>query len=203
MNCHFWLKEETTLIHSSIFFLIILGTLALTVLWAIGAYNSLVKSRNEVKNAWSQIDVQLKRRYDMIPNLVEIVKGYMSHEQDTLENVTKARQQAIDISDDNVAAQAQAENQLSQTLRSLFAVSENYPDLKANTNFLSLQEELASTENRIGFARQFYNDTVMKYNNRIEIFPNNIVAATFSFKTESSFELSNVDEREAPQISFS
>lgn len=191
------------MIHSGIFLLIILGTIVLTVLWAIGAYNALIMGRNEVKNAWSQIDVQLKRRYDLIPNLVETVKGYADHEKDTLENVTKARQQAIDISDGNVAEQARAENMLSQTLRSLFAVSENYPDLKANTNFLSLQEELSSTENRIGFARQFYNDTVMKYNNRIEIFPNNIVAALFKFQTESSFELSNTEEREAPEVSFS
>lgn len=191
------------MIHSGIFILIILGTLALTVLWTIGAYNALVMGRNEVKNAWSQIDVQLKRRYDLIPNLVETVKGYAGHEKETLENVVQARQQAINITDGNVAEQARAENTLSQTLRSLFAVSENYPDLKANTNFLSLQEELSSTENRIGFARQFYNDTVMKYNNRIEIFPNNIVASLFKFNTESSFELSNTEEREVPKVSFS
>ena len=189
--------------HSINFILIILGTFLLAIFWAIGVYNTLVKGRNEVRNAWSQIDVQLKRRYDLIPNLIETVKGYADHEKETLESVTKARQQAIDVSADDVQAQAQAENILSSTLRSLFAVSENYPDLKANENFLKLQEELSSTENRIGFARQFYNDTVMRFNNRTEMFPSNIIAAMFRFTSESFFELDNQVEREVPQVDFS
>ena len=180
---------------------ILLGLAAVVVIWLIGIFNGLVRLRNAVKNAWSQIDVQLKRRYDLIPNLVETVKGYAQHERGTLEAVIKARQQAINITD-NVIDEAKAENMLSQTLRSLFAVSENYPDLKANQNFLALQEELTSTENKISFSRQFYNDSAMTYNNKTEVFPSNIVAGMFSFKRADFFEVEEAAERQAPQVSF-
>jgi len=166
-----------------------------------GIYNSLVGLRNEVKNAWAQIEVQLKRRHDLIPNLVETVKGYMQHERGTLEAVIKARQQAVNISG-NIADQAKVENALSQTLKSLFAVAENYPDLKANQNFLALQEEIASTENKLGFARQAYNDSVMRYNNKIGMFPSNIVAGLFHFQSADFFEVTEPGEREAPQVKF-
>jgi LemA protein len=167
----------------------------------IGIYNSLVQSRNQVKNAWSQIDVQLKRRHDLIPNLIETVKGYMNHERGTLEAVVKARQQAVSISGD-IADQAKLENALSQTLKSLFAVSENYPDLKANQNFLSLKEELVSTENKIGFARQFYNDSVLQFNNKTEMFPSNIFAQTFNFTAAKFFEIDDAAEKETPKVQF-
>jgi LemA protein len=180
-----------------------LAILIVLAAWVIGLYNGLVRLRNGVKNAWSQIDVQLKRRYDLVPNLVETVKGYASHERDTLEAVIKARQQAIDISSDSVAEQAKAENMLSQTLRSLFALSESYPDLKANQNFLALQEELTSTENKISFARQHYNDSAMTYNNKTEVFPSNLVANTFNFEPADFFEIEEEVQREAPKVSFS
>ena len=184
-----------------IFFLGLLGLVVVVVVLLIGIFNGLVRLRNAVKNAWSQIDVQLKRRYDLIPNLVETVKGYAKHERETLEAVIQARQQAINITD-NVIDKAKAENMLSQTLRSLFAVSENYPDLKANQNFLALQEELTSTENKISFSRQYYNDSAMTYNNKTEMFPSNIVAGMFNFKQESFFELSEESERDVPKVSF-
>ncbi len=171
------------------------------VMWLVGIFNGLVRGRNEFKNAWSQIDVQLKRRYDLIPNLVQTVKGYAAHERETLEAVIQARQQAINITD-NVIDKAKAENMLSQTLRSLFAVSENYPDLKANQNFLALQEELSSTENKISFARQFYNDSALRYNNKTEMFPSNIVAGMFNFERADFFELEAPEQREAPKVSF-
>jgi LemA protein len=177
-----------------------IGIIAFIVLWVIFTFNRLVAFKNQMKNAWSQIDVQLKRRHDLIPNLVNTVKGYAKHERETLENVTKARQQAVDAS--GVADQAQAENFLTQTLRSLFAVVENYPDLKANRNFLELQEELTSTENRISFARQFYNDTTLKLNNKIEQAPSNIIAKFFNFKQGVFFEIEDVGQREAPAIQF-
>jgi LemA protein len=180
---------------------IILGIVAVLVVIVILMYNGLVRLRNQVKNAWAQIDVQLKRRHDLIPNLMETVKGYMHHERETLEAVTKARQQAVNISD-SVAEQAKKENMLSQTLRSLFAVAENYPDLKANQNFLALQEELTSTENKIGFARQFYNDSVMTFNNKIEMFPSNVIAGMFAFKAGEFFEVEEAAEREVPQVKF-
>ena len=164
-------------------------------------YNALVQLRNRVKNAWSQIDVQLKRRYDLIPNLVETVKGYKIHERETLEAVTKARQIAIAASG-GAADQARAENMLTQTLRSLFAVVENYPDLKANQNFLALQEELTSTENKIGFARQYYNDEVLRLNNKIEMFPSNMIAGMFNFKRSEFFEVGEAAERQAPKVEF-
>ena len=177
-----------------VFVVLVVGTF-------IGIYNALVRLRNRVKNAWAQIDVQLKRRYDLIPNLMETVKGYMKHERETLEAVTKARQIAIAASG-GVADQARAENMLTQTLRSLFAVVENYPDLKANQNFLALQEELTSTENKIGFARQFYNDEVLRLNNKVEMFPSNMVAGMFTFKQAESFELEDEAQREAPKVEF-
>lgn len=150
------------------FLLILGGLVVLVVLMVIGIYNGLVRLRNQVKNAWSQIDVQLKRRHDLIPNLVETVKGYQIHERETLEAVTQARQQAVSFTGD-IADQARLENLLTQTLRNLFAVAENYPDLKANQNFLALQEELSATENQISFARQFYNDSVLHLNNKQEL----------------------------------
>src|ERR671914_1028667 len=142
-------------------------------------YNRLVRLRNQIEAAWSQIDVQLRRRYDLIPNLVETVKGYAAHERETLEAVTKARQQAVQAQ--GIEEQAQAENMLTQALRQLFAVSEAYPDLKANQNFLALQEELTGTEGRIAFARQFYNDRVLVYDNALEQFPSSVIAGMFNF----------------------
>jgi LemA protein len=171
------------------------------VLYIIGLYNGLVRARNAVKNAWSQIDVQLKRRHDLIPNLVETVKGYVTHERGTLEAVVKARQQAISATG-GVEERAKAENALTQTLRSLLALAEAYPDLKANQNFLTLQEELTSTENKIGFSRQFYNDTAMGYKNRIEVFPSNIFANIFGFQPEPFFQLEAAGEREVVQVKF-
>ena len=182
-------------------FLVFLIVVVLVALWVMGMYNGLVGSRNEVRNSWGQIDVQLKRRHDLIPNLVETVKGYMGHERSTLEAVTKARQQAIDVTG-GVEERAKAENVLSQTLRSLFAVAEAYPDLKANQNFLALQEELTSTENKISFARQYYNDAVMRLNNKIQMFPSNIIASSFNFQMEKFFEVEAAEERQAPQVRF-
>ncbi|MFN3412468.1 MAG: LemA family protein [Thermoanaerobaculum sp.] len=182
-------------------FWIFIALLVVVLLWVVGLYNRLVRARNEVRNAWSQIDVQLKRRWDLIPNLVETVKGYMHHERETLEAVTKARQQAISVTGD-AAARAQVENLLSQALRSLFAVAENYPDLKANQNFLALQEELTSTENKIAFARQYYNDSVLRLNNLIQMFPSNIIANQFGFKPEVFFELEAPQERQRPEVKF-
>jgi LemA protein len=182
---------------------IIIAIIVVLVGWFIAAYNGLVRRRNDKDNAWAQIDVQLKRRHDLIPNLIETVKGYMNHERETLESVTQARAQAVNVSGGNAAEQARAENALSKTLRSLFAVSENYPDLKANRNFLALQEELTSTENKISFARQYYNDEVMKLNNKIQMFPSNIVAGMSHFELAEMFEVEAPAEREAPKVDFS
>ena len=182
--------------------ILILSAIVVVVIFVIaGMYNGLVANRNKVKNAWSQIDVQLKRRHDLIPNLMEAVKGYMAHESETLEKVIKARQQALDLKGASTAAIAEVENQLTGALKSLFALSENYPDLKANQNFIQFQEELASTENKISFARQFYNDCVLEYNNKIEMFPSNIIAGIFNFKTEEFFRAEEV-EKEVPQVKF-
>jgi LemA protein len=170
------------------------------VVWVIGVYNSLVGLRNQVKNAWAQIDVQLKRRHDLIPNLVETVKGYAKHESGTLEAVIAARNQAVKAT--SIEDSIKAEQALGGALGRLMVVMEAYPDLKANANFLSLQEELTSTENKIGFARQYYNDEVMKYNTRLESFPANMVAGPFGFKAATFFEVSNEKEREAPQVKF-
>lgn len=183
-------------------FLILLIIIVAIVLIAIGIYNGLVRGRNNVKNAWAQIDVQLKRRYDLIPNLIETVKGYAKHERETFEKIVQLRQQAVSISSDNVADRAKVENMLTSSLKSVFALAENYPDLKANQNFLALQEELSSTENRIGFARQYYNDAVMGQNNKIQMFPSNIFAGMFGFKQEVSFEIENAEEKKVPQVKF-
>jgi len=182
-------------------FLFFVVVIVVAVAWLVGIYNGLVGARNVVKNAWSQIDVQLKRRHDLIPNLMETVKGYMAHERGTLEAVTKARQQAIDIAG-STEDRIKAENALSQTLRSLFAVAESYPDLKANQNFMALQEELASTENKIGFARQAYNDAVLRLNNRIQMFPSNIIAGMFNFQMETFFQVETPEDRQVPQVKF-
>ncbi|MFB3908749.1 MAG: LemA family protein [Candidatus Eisenbacteria bacterium] len=180
--------------------LVIVALVVLLAVIAIGIYNSLVGLRQRVKNAWSQIDVQLKRRYDLIPNLVETVKGYAAHEKETFERVVQARNAAVAAS--GVAQQAQAENQLTAALRQLFALAEAYPDLKANQNFLALQEELASTENRISFARQHYNDSVAEYNTRRLSFPANLFAASLGFGPEEYFEIEAPAERVAPQVKF-
>lgn len=177
-----------------------LAVLIVVALGIIITFNMLVRLRNRVRNAWSQIDVQLRRRYDLIPNLVNTVKGYLKHEREVLENVTKARQQAIDAR--NVPDQAKAENFLTQTLRSLFAVVEAYPQLQADANMSRLQEELRSTENKIAFARQFYNDATMRYNNRLEMFPSNIIAAIFNFKPSEFFEIEETSVRETPKVEF-
>lgn len=181
--------------------LVAILALVILVFYVIALFNGLVRRRNNVKNAWSQIDVQLKRRYDLIPNLVEVCKGYMKHEREVLENVIKARTQAISITG-GAAEHAKAENYLTQTLRSLFAVAENYPNLKANENMLALQEELTSTENKISYARQHYNDSVVALNNRTEMFPSNVVAGMFGFRKEEFFELEAPAERVAPKVSF-
>lgn len=172
----------------------------IVVIAVIAIYNGLVRLRQEVRNAWSQIDVQLKRRHDLIPNLVETVKGYAAHEKQTLENVTMARSQAVQAH--GVQEQAQAESMLSGALGRLMLVVEQYPDLKANQNFLALQEELTSTENRIGFARQHYNDSVMVFNTKIKTIPNNLIAGPFGFKEEPFFEIEDQAEREVPQVKF-
>ena len=182
--------------------LVLLAVIVVVGLWVMGLYNGLVGSRNEVKNSWSQIDVQLKRRHDLIPNLVEAVKGYMGHERGTLEAVTKARQQAVDLSSASAEDRAKVENALSQTLRSLFAVAEAYPDLKANQNFLALQEELTATENKISFARQYYNDAVLRLNNRIQMFPSSIIAGAFNFQMEQFFQVDAPEDRQVPQVKF-
>ena len=166
--------------------LVVLGLIILLVVFGVVLYNGLVRLRNRIEGAWAQIDVQLRRRYDLVPNLVETVKGYASHERETLEAVTQARNMAIGA--DGVQDQAKAENMLSATLKSLFAVSEAYPYLKANQNFLQLQEELTATEGRIAYARQYYNDAVQRYNTRIQTFPAVVVAGPAGFKEREYFE---------------
>ena len=173
------------------------------VLWAVAIYNGLIGRKVETENAWSQIDVQLKRRHDLIPNLVETVKGYAAHEKDTLERVIAARNTAMGAH--GPAEQAAAENMLTGTLRSLFAVAEAYPDLKANQNFMGLQEELTATENRIGFARQHYNDVVGQYNTSLMRFPANVVGGLFGFRQVEFFQLDAAEVaavRQAPQVKF-
>ena len=178
---------------------IIIGVVALLVIVLIATYNRLVRLRNRIEAAWAQIDVQLKRRHDLIPNLVETVKGYAAHERETFENVTRARQQAVAAT--GVEGQAQAENMLTQALRQLFAVAEAYPDLKANQNFLALQEELTGTESRIAFSRQFYNEQVLSYDNAIESFPTNIIAGAFNFEAKPYFEAEE-QSREPVRVDF-
>ncbi len=177
----------------------ILGLLALLVLWLIMTYNNLVVFRNRIDNAWSQIDVQLRRRYDLIPNLVESVKGYAAHEKEVFERVTEARAKAIAAG--SVGEQGQAENMLTGALRSLFAVAENYPQLRATENFQQLQEELSGTESKIAFARQFYNDTVLRYNNARQTFPAALIANQFGFGPREYFEMEEA-AREPVKVKF-
>ena len=179
---------------------ITLGVVALIVVIVVGLYNGLVRKRIFCNEAWAQIDVQLKRRYDLIPNLVETVKGYASHEKETLENVIRARNAAI--SADGVADQAGAENMLSGALGKLFALSESYPNLKANENFAQLQEELTGTENKISFSRQHFNDSVATFNMAVQTFPSNMIAGMFSFAKRDMFELEDAVEREPVKVSF-
>ncbi len=181
---------------------IIIGVVVVLLILFLTIYNGLVRRRNQVKNSWAQIDVQLKRRHDLIPNLVETAKGYMKHERETLESVTNARNLAQQASSAGAGERAKAEGELSSVLSRLLAVVENYPDLKANQNFLALQEELASTENKISFSRQFYNDSVLRYNNQTQMFPSNIVASMTGFKASEFFEVTLAAEREAPKVSF-
>ena len=191
--------------------LIFLGIIAAFVFWAIGIYNRLINERNRVRNAFAQIDVQLTRRHDLIPNLVEAVKGYMKHERETLEAVIKARNAAVSSLDAAKADPANAkaikelgasEGQLGAVLGRLFALSEAYPDLKANENMMQLQEELASTENKVAFSRQAFNDAVLSYNNTAENFPNNVIAGMFSFELASFLEIESEEKREVPEVSF-
>ena len=179
---------------------VILVLIFVLVIWFVGIYNALVRLRNQVKNSWSQIDVQLKRRHDLIPNLIETVKGYMKHEREVLENITAYRAQAMNAS--SVGEKAKAEGMLGGALGQLNIAVEAYPDLKANQNFLSLQEELTSTENKISYARQSYNDQVMFFNNKIQMFPSNIVAGMFSFSEEEFFELEDPAEKAVPKVEF-
>lgn len=178
---------------------IVVGVVVVLAIVAILIYNRLVKLRNRVEAAWSQIDVQLRRRYDLVPNLVETVKGYASHERETFEAVTRARQQAVDAS--GIEDQARAENILTQALRQLLAVAEDYPDLRANENFLALQEELTGTEGRIAFSRQFYNEQVLAYDNARETFPMNLFASAFNFEPREYFEAETVS-RAPVQVDF-
>jgi len=181
---------------------IIVGVIVLLlVVWLFATYNGLVRLRNQTKNAWSQIDVQLKRRHDLIPNLIETVKGYAAHERQTLEAVTQARNIAVGAVGKGVGEQAKAEGGLSGALSRLLAVAEQYPNLKANENFLALQEELSSTENKISFSRQFYNDSVLNYNNKTQTAPSNIVAGMFGFKSGEFFQVETPAEKEVPKVS--
>ncbi len=182
-----------------VWLIVILVIVVILVLWVIATYNSLVSFRNRVKDAWSQIDVQLKRRFDLIPNLVETVKGYTKHESETLENVIKARNtyMSATLPED----QMKADGELTKAVSKLFALSESYPDLKANTNFNDLQNQLKETENKIAMSRQFYNDIVMQYNNKVEMVPSNIIANMFHFKKETFFEAQET-ERENVQVKF-
>jgi LemA protein len=184
----------------TIVFWVIIGIIIFIVLYLITAYNSLVGLRNLVKNSWSQIDVQLKRRHDLIPNLVETAKAYMGHERNTFESVTKARAEATGAK--GIPQIAQAESRLSEAISRFMVIVENYPELKANQNFLAVQEELASTENRIAFARQAYNDAVLFLNNKIEMFPSSIIADMFTFRKEVSFEIEDTTERAVPKVTF-
>jgi LemA protein len=178
--------------------LVLIGVAVVAALWAVFRYNNLVSLKNQVANAWKQIDVQLKRRHDLIPNLIASVKGEMQFEQDTLEKVIQARNSAVAAR--GVADSAEKENQLTQTLSRLFALAENYPTLKANENVRSLMEELTSTENKIGFARQFYNDLATRFNTAQQIFPDNLIAQAFKFQSVELFEITAPAEREVPAV---
>ena len=190
---------------------VLLGLVVVAGFWAIGIYNGLITSRNAYKNSFAQIDVQLTRRYDLIPNLVEVAKGYMAHERETLEAVTKARAAAVSGlaaakaapgDAGAMAGLANADQGLTGALSRLMVVSEQYPDLKANQNMMQLSEELTSTENRVAFARQAFNDSAMSYNNRREVFPSSVIAGMFNFAAAALFEIEEPAKREAPKVSF-
>ena len=174
--------------------------LIIVIAFVVATYNGLVVARQKVKNAWSQIDVQLQRRFDLIPNFVETVKGYMTHEKETLTKVTELRTSWANAS--TVDEKAALNNQLSDTLKTIMAVSENYPDLKANQNFLDMQEELRNTENKISFSRQFYNDTVTMYNTKLEVFPSNLIAGWFKFTSETLFAAESEEARKNVKVDF-
>jgi LemA protein len=180
--------------------LVLLLALVVIVVIFVGFYNSLIRLRNRCDNAWAQVDVQLRRRYDLIPNLVETVKGYAKHEREVFQRVTEARSKAMNAG--SVKEQGEAENMLRGALKSLFAVVENYPELKANQNFLMLQEELAGTEGKIAYARQFYNDSVMKFNVKQQIFPSNIIAGMFNFKEKEYFEIEEAEAKGPVKVQF-
>ena len=180
--------------------LIILVLAVLAIMWAVGVYNALVKARQKVKNSWSQIEVQLQRRFDLIPNLVETVKGYMGHESSVLEKVTALRTSWANTSD--VSEKVKLDNELSSSLKTIMAVSENYPELKANVNFADLQNSLKDTENKISYSRQFYNDSVTMYNTKLETFPSNIIANMFSFTPETLFNVDNDEARKNVKVDF-
>lgn len=187
----------------NIIFWIVLGVIGLIIIWLIATYNSLIILRNRTDEAWSDIDVQLKRRYDLIPNLVETVKGYAAHEKEVFEKVTQARTAAIQAEKSgNPAEIGKAENMLAGTLKTLFAVAENYPDLKASQNFLQLQDELSDTENKIQASRRFYNGNARDFNIKMEKFPNNLIAGTFGFKIREFFEIEEPKEKEAVKVQF-
>jgi len=180
--------------------IIVVAVIVIIILWLIGVYNGLIKLRNRVKEAWSDIDVQLKRRYDLIPNLMETVKGYMKHEEGVLTKVTEARSKAMQAK--GAEERGKAENMLSDTLKSLFAVAESYPDLKASQNFLQLQDEISDTENKIQASRRFYNGQVRDFNTKIQIFPNNVVAGMLKFTAEQFFAIENEEERKNVEVKF-
>ena len=179
--------------------IILIVVLVVIIAWVISTYNSLVQLRNKVRNAFAQVDTQLQRRFDLIPNLVETVKGYAGHEKDVLENITASRSGYMNASSNE--QKLEMNNQLSSTLKSLFAVAENYPELKANTNFLKLQEDLSETEDKVGYARQFYNDAVTIYNNKLQMFPSNVIAGIFGFKEEALFDAAD-EANQAPRVQF-
>ncbi len=195
--------RNSTFANMGIVFSVILGVILVLAVIMIGMYNSLIRLKNRVDEAWSDIDVQLKRRYDLIPNLVETVKGYAGHERETLEKVTQARNQAMAAqSGGDAKKQAEAENMLSSTLKTLFALSENYPDLKANVNFLELQRELSDTEDKIQAARRFYNGNVRDFNTKLQVFPTNLIGNMLGFKDRQYFEIAEEKEREAVKVKF-
>jgi LemA protein len=180
---------------------IILLVVALIIVFIISTYNGLVRSKIKVDNAWSQIDVQLQRRFDLIPNFVETVKGYMTHEQETFEKIAKLRTSWANAS--SISDKAALDNQLSETLKTIMAVSENYPELKANQNFMQLSQELKNTEDKISFSRQFYNDAATMYNTKIQVFPSNIIAGMFNFTSRSLFQTENDEARKNVKVDFS
>lgn len=182
---------------------IILAVVVLVGGWLVMTYNGLIKKRNQVDEAWSDIDVQLKRRYDLIPNLIATVKGYAAHESDTFQKVTEARANAIKAEQSgDPKQQGQAENMLTGALKSLFAVAENYPELKANENFLQLQDELSDTENKIQASRRFYNGNVRDFNTKVQVFPTNLIAGMLGFKAREFFEIDDSEERKVPEVKF-